>query len=78
MESEPDDVRRGVGKMLLVPAAYGLEMPRLAEAALAQSAIALARIGDDQSAVILRRIQSEYQAESSERVGARQIKQEGD
>ena len=66
MESDPDEVRRGVGKMLMIPAAYGIEMPRLAEAALAQSAIALARIQDDESAAILRRIQSEYQAQFRE------------
>ncbi|NDG63537.1 MAG: hypothetical protein EBY29_08750, partial [Planctomycetes bacterium] len=40
--------------------------PRLAEAAVAQSAIALARIQDGESAAILRRIQSEYQAQFSE------------
>lgn len=78
MESDPDEVRRGVGKMLLIPAAYGLEMPRLAEAALAQSAIALARIQDDESAAILRRIQGEYEAEFSERIEAKQDIQEGD
>jgi len=66
MESDPDEVRKGVGKMLMIPAAYGIEMPRLAEAAVAQSAIALARIQDGESAAILRRIQSEYQAQFSE------------
>jgi hypothetical protein len=66
MESDPDEVRKGVGKMLMIPAAYGIEMPRLAEAAVAQSAIALARIQDGESAAILRRIQSEYQAQFTE------------
>jgi len=66
MESDPDEVRKGVGKMLMIPAAYGIEMPHLAEAAVAQSAIALARIQDGESAAILRRIQSEYQAQFSE------------
>ena len=70
MESDPDEVRRGVGKMLMIPAAYGLEMPRLAEAAVAQSAIALARIQDDQSAATLRRIQSEYEAQFGEQAEA--------
>lgn len=54
MEDDPDKVRLGVGKMLLIPAAYGAESPRLAEAALVQSAIALARIHDDESAALLR------------------------
>ena len=66
MENDPDEVRNGVGKMLMIPAAYGIEMPRLAEAAVAQSAIALARIQDGESAAILRRIQSEYQTQFSE------------
>ena len=86
MENDPDEVRKGVGKMLMIPAAYGIEMPRLAEAAVAQSAIALARIQDDESAAILRRIQSEYKAqfhEGSENDNGKQIetqvdKQKGD
>ncbi len=54
MEADADKVRIGVGKMLLIPAAYGAESRRLAEAALVQSAIALARIHDEESAAVLR------------------------
>lgn len=59
MEDDADKVRLGVGKMLLIPAAYEAESPRLAEAALVQSAIALARIHDDESAAVLRAMQRE-------------------
>jgi len=72
MESDPEEVRRGVGKMLLIPAAYGSEIPRLSEAALAQSAIALARIQDDEAAATLRRIKSEYESEFSGRIEPQQ------
>ncbi len=56
MEEDPDKVRIGVGKMLLIPAAYSAEAPRLAAAALLQSSIALVRIHDDESAAVLRRL----------------------
>ncbi len=68
MESDPEEIRRGVGKMLMVPAAYGAELPRLADAALAQSAIALAQVQDDESAATLRRIRSEYESQFRSRV----------
>lgn len=59
MEDDADKVRLGVGKMLLIPAAYGAESPRLAEAALVQSSIALARIHDDESAAVLRALHTQ-------------------
>lgn len=54
LENDPEEVRRGVGKMLLIPAAHADAIPPLTEVALAQSAEALARIRDDASAAILR------------------------
>ncbi len=54
MEDDPEDVRLGVGKMLVIPAAHEAECPVLARAALVQSALALSRIHDDQSAAALR------------------------
>lgn len=54
MEDDPDTVRLGVGRMLTIAAAHAGECPSLATAALAQAAIALARIQDDHSAALLR------------------------
>lgn len=54
MESDPDIVRQGAARMLIVAAAYEAEAPHLAAAAQAQAAIALARIGDEESAAVLR------------------------
>ncbi|MSR44498.1 MAG: hypothetical protein EXS15_03945 [Phycisphaerales bacterium] len=65
LESDPEEVRAGVGKMLLIPSAYAQEAPRLALAAIAQSAIALDRIQDDDAAAKLRSIQLEYQPGAS-------------
>ncbi len=54
LENDPEEVRRGVGKMLLIPAAHADAIPPLTAVALAQSADALARIRDDASAGLLR------------------------
>jgi hypothetical protein len=54
LESDPEEVRRGVGKMLLIAAAHADAIPSLTDSALEQSAEALARIRDDASAAILR------------------------
>ncbi len=61
MEPDPDDVRMGVGKMLLITAAYSAEAPRLAQTALAQSAFALDRIQDPRSAERVRAVLREYE-----------------
>ena len=61
LENDPEEVRRGVGKMLLIPAAYADEIPALTDAALAQSADALARIRDDVSAGTLRAARADMQ-----------------
>ena len=65
MEDDPEEVRRGVGRMLLIPAAYATESPVLARAALVQSTRALARIQDDESAEKLRQIAQEYHRNSN-------------
>ncbi len=56
VETDPDVVRIGVARMLTVAAAYDAEWPQLAAAARAQAAVALSRIGDDESAAVLRAI----------------------
>jgi hypothetical protein len=61
MESDPEEVRRGVGKMLLIPAAHADAIPSLTDSALEQSAEALARIRDDASAAILRAARMDMQ-----------------
>jgi len=54
MENDPEEVRRGVGKMLLIAAAHADAIPDLTASALEQSAEALVRIRDDAAAAILR------------------------
>ncbi len=62
MDDDADKVRSGVGMMLTIPAAYASEAPRLADAALVQSTIALERIHDDDSAAALRAMRSSRRA----------------
>jgi len=61
LENDPEEVRRGVGKMLLIPAAHADAIPALTDAALEQSAEALTRIRDDASAGILRAARADMQ-----------------
>lgn len=56
MEDEAESVRHGAGQMLTVPAAHAKDSPWLARCAVDQSAIALARIHDDESAARLREV----------------------
>ena len=72
-ENDPEEVRRGVGRMLLIPAAHADMLPALTDAALMQSAEALTRIRDDASAGILRAaradMQEQFQASRSVETG---------
>jgi len=61
LEKDPEEVRRGVGKMLLIPAAHADAIPVLTDAALEQSAEALARIRDDGAAGTLRAARADLQ-----------------
>lgn len=65
MEEDPESVRLGVGRMLTIPAAYEGEYPELAAAARAQSAIALGRIHDDESAASLRAMSDHAEPEET-------------
>lgn len=74
MENDPALVRLGAGRMMLIPAMYAPESQQLARCAIAQAAIALARIHDDESASILRGMK---RPDSMDKLESR-TKQQGD